>query len=349
MIKVAVGLSGGVDSTTAAAFLKEQGYFPIGVCLQMHGRGEADAARKAAEELGIPFYAVDLTALFEEKVLRPFAELYKRGETPNPCVLCNPAVKFAGLLQAADALGCEKIATGHYAAVEQYEGRYLIKRIPGQQKDQSYMLYPLGQEVLSRLLLPLGSFMEKEKVRAFAKERGLTSAHAKDSMDICFLEPDQSHGDFIETYTGSRPREGKICSKDGTVLGYHKGIFHYTVGQRRGLGVAADQRLYVTELIPKEDVVILGPREDIMQDTVEIRDACWHLPLPQEGLTAKIRYRDRDAAVRVEVLEQGHAVLYFEAPKSAPAPGQSAVVYWKDYVLGGGTIVSREKKYKNSK
>lgn len=338
MIRVAVGISGGVDSTAAAAFLKENGYDPIGVFLKMHAHSGEEAARRAAEELGIPFHLMDLTDRFEEKVLRPFAKMYKRGETPNPCILCNPSVKFAGLLEAADALSCEKIATGHYAAVEQFEGRHLIRRIPGQKKDQSYMLYGLSEDVLSRLLLPLGTFSQKDAVRDFAGARGFSAADAKDSMDLCFLTPEQSHGDFIKTYTGSAPNEGEIRTREGKVLGRHKGICHYTVGQRRGLGVAADQRLYVTRLIPEEDAVILGPKEEIMKGRVILRDACWHLPLPAEGLSAKIRYRDQDAPVRVEYLKDGRAVLQFDQPKSAPAPGQSAVVYWKDYLLGGGII-----------
>ncbi|MBQ7095216.1 MAG: tRNA 2-thiouridine(34) synthase MnmA [Clostridia bacterium] len=342
MIKVAIGLSGGVDSTAAAALLKEEGLSLVGVCLKMHAGGDTFAAQKAAEELGIPYHEVDLTARFEEQVLRPFAALYKIGETPNPCILCNPAVKFAGLLEAADALGCEKIATGHYASVAEYQGRHLIKRIPRQKKDQSYMLYGLGEEVLSRLLLPLGAFEEKDQVRAFADERGYSSADAKDSMDLCFLDPEENHADFIKAYTGSAPACGKICTKEGKILGDHKGICHYTVGQRRGLGVAAEQRLYVTALRPKSNQVILGPREDVMEHRVLLRDTCWHLPLPEEGLTAKVRYRDQDAPVRVELLEGDRAILRFESPKFAPAAGQSAVVYWENFLLGGGIIFNEE-------
>lgn len=338
MIRVAVGISGGVDSTAAVAFLKDQGYEPVGVFLKMHAQSGEEAARRAAAELGIPFHMVDLTAAFEERVLHPFAKMYKLGQTPNPCVLCNPAVKFSGLLQAAEKLGCERIATGHYAAVEEYEGCHLIRRIPGQKKDQSYMLYGLSEEILSRLILPMGAFDQKDQVRSFAGERGLSAANAKDSMDLCFLTPEQSHGDFIKAYTGSAPNEGEIRTKEGKVLGRHKGICHYTVGQRRGLGVAADQRLYVTRLVPEEDAVILGKREEILKSRVLLRDTVWHLPLPDEGLSAKIRYRDQDAPVKVEILAGDRAILQFESPKSAPAPGQSAVVYWRNFLLGGGII-----------
>lgn len=341
MSKIAVGLSGGVDSAVCVALLKEQGYQPIGVFLKMHNVGnEAAAAEKAAAELGIPFVCKDLTALFREKVMIPFAHCYLRGETPNPCILCNPAVKFKGLAEAADELGCEKIATGHYAAVVPFEGRFLVRRIEGQSKDQSYMLYNLGQEILSRLVLPLGEESDKSAVREKAEKLGLSAATKKDSLDICFLEEGASHHDFIGEFTGRRPQEGKILDMEGNCLGSHKGICGYTVGQRRGLGVASSGRLYVTALEPDTNVVRLGPEESVMKETVLLKDAVFHLPLPREGLTAKIRYRDRDTAVRAELLENGRALLRFEEPKKAPAPGQSAVVYWQNYVIGGGIIIS---------
>ncbi len=342
MTKVAVGLSGGVDSAVCTLLLREAGYQPVGVFLKMHCVGdEVSSARRAAEELGIPFYVKDLTREFEQQVIRPFAQMYKKGETPNPCLLCNPAVKFKGLLDAADALGCERIATGHYAAIEERGGLHLIRRIPGQQKDQSYMLYGLDESCRARLLLPLGQMTDKTAVREEAAARGLSAASKKDSLDICFLEPECSHGAFIEQYTGSLPESGLILSRDGKVLGEHDGICHYTVGQRRGLGVAASERLYVTELDPAENTVVLGPKEDVETDTVYLKDLILHCPLPSEGLTAKIRYRDRDTAVKVELLDEGKAILHFDAPKSAAAPGQSAVIYWNDLVLGGGQITAK--------
>lgn len=341
MIKVAVGLSGGVDSAVCTLLLRKAGYQPIGVFLRMHHVGkEEDAARKAAQELGIPFYVKDLTKLFEEHVVRPFAAMYKKGQTPNPCILCNPAVKFKGLLEAADALDCPKIATGHYATIDQNDARFLIRRIPGQEKDQSYMLYGLDRNCRSRLLLPLGQMNDKAAVRAEAAQRGLSAAAKKDSLDICFLEPGCSHGQFIEEYTGSPPAPGQIVDPAGKVLGNHNGICHYTVGQRRGLGVAATERLYVSALDPKTNTVVLGPKETVESCDVYLRDVVLHCPLPQKGLTAKVRYRDRDAAVQVELLEHNRAVLHFEVPKSAPAPGQSAVIYSNNCVVGGGIIES---------
>ncbi len=343
MTKAAVGLSGGVDSAVSVLLLQQAGYEPIGVFLQMHRVGnELEAARKAASELGIAFHCVDLTDRFEEYVLRPFAAMYKRGETPNPCLLCNPVVKFRGLLDAADALGCEKIATGHYAAVEEVEGRYLIRRLPGSDKDQSYMLYALGQEVLSRLILPLGEWGDKGAVRALAEQKGLSAAGKKDSLDLCFLNPGDSHSAFIEKYTGSAPEPGKILREDGTLLGTHTGICRYSVGPRRGLGIAAEQRLYVTSLDPEKHTVTLGPKESVCTQTVYLEDVILHAPLPQEGLTAKVRYRDRDAAVQVELLGDHRAILHFDTPKTAAAPGQSVVFYWKDRVLGGGVIIKNK-------
>ncbi|MBQ9953227.1 MAG: tRNA 2-thiouridine(34) synthase MnmA [Clostridia bacterium] len=347
MIKVAVGLSGGVDSAVSVLLLQQAGYEPIGVFLRMHQASEeAEAARKAAEELGIEFYERDMRAQFEQYVLRPFAELYKRGETPNPCLLCNPAVKFRGLLEAADALGCEKIATGHYAAVGELEGKHLIRRLPDSAKDQSYMLYGLGEEVLSRLILPLGAWSDKAQIRALAEEKGLSNAKKKDSLDLCFLQPEDSHAAFIETYTGSAPEAGKIKDLAGNILGMHAGICHYTVGQRRGLGVASDQRLYVCALDPLENTVTLGPKSSVEAQEVRIKDLILHLPLRQ-GTTAKIRYRDRDTAVCVELSGKDRAVLHFDSPKSAAAPGQSAVIYWQDWVLGGGIIEKFDQNDKN--
>ena len=343
MTKVAVGLSGGVDSAVSVLLLQQAGYEPIGVFLQMHGVGnELEAARKAASELGIAFHSVDLTDRFEKYVLRPFAAMYKRGETPNPCLLCNPAVKFRGLLDAADALGCEKIATGHYAAVEEVDGRYLVRRLPGSDKDQSYVLYALGQEVLSRLVLPLGEWGDKSAVRALAEHKGLSAASKKDSLDLCFLAPGDSHSAFIEKYTGSAPQPGNILREDGALLGTHTGICRYTVGQRRGLDIAAEQRLYVTDLDPERNTVTLGPKESVCTQTVYLKDVVLHAPLPQEGLTAKVRYRDRDAAVRVEMTGENRAILHFDIPKTAAAPGQSAVFYWQDRVLGGGIIIKNK-------
>ena len=338
MIKVAVGLSGGVDSAVSVLLLQQAGFEPIGVYLRMHqAEDEAKAARQAAEELGIEFYERDLRARFEQYVLRPFAALYKKGETPNPCLLCNPSVKFRGLLEAADELGCEKIATGHYAAVGELEGKHLIRRLPDSAKDQSYMLYGLGEEVLSRLILPLGEWGDKAQIRAMAEEKGLSNAQKKDSLDLCFLQPEDSHATFIETYTGSAPKAGKIQDLDGNILGTHAGICNYTVGQRRGLGVASDRRLYVCDLDPLKNTVTLGPKSAVETKEVHIKDLILHLPLREE-MTAKIRYRDKDTAVFIDLLGKERAVLHFESAKSAAAPGQSAVFYWQDWVLGGGII-----------
>ncbi len=338
MIKVAVGLSGGVDSAVCTLLLKEQGYQPLGVYLRMHkNEQEEAAARQAALELDIPFHIADLTALFEEQVIRPFAALYKRGETPNPCLLCNPAVKFKGLLQVADDLGCEKIATGHYAIVDS-EAPYLIGSAADAVKDQSYMLYGLDEACRSRLLLPLGVAEGKGEVRAKAAKTGLFNASKKDSLDICFLEPDCSHADFIAAYTGSEPQAGEILDPQGKRLGYHNGICRYTVGQRRGLGIAASERLYVVSLNPEENTVILGPRSMTEQKEVKIRNLILHCPLPEEGLSAKVRYHDRITPVRLERCGEEKAVLHFDTPKSAPAPGQSAVFYCGNRVVGGGII-----------
>lgn len=341
--KVAVGLSGGVDSAVCTLLLKQAGYQPIGVFLKMHQVGnEAEAARRAAEELGIPFYLKDMTRDFERLVMAPFAEMYKRGETPNPCLLCNPAVKFRGLIEAADALGCPYIATGHYATVEQESGQFLIGKSLDPKKDQSYMLYGLDIAVRRRLLLPLGEEPDKSAVRELAAKYRLSAAGKKDSLDICFLEEGDSHGAFIARFTGSAPEGGEILDAEGHILGRHQGIHHYTVGQRRGLGVAASERLYVCKLDAKARRVILGPKEMAETKTVYLEDFILHAPLPAEGLTAKVRYRDRETAVRVELLENRRACLHFAEPKSAAAPGQSAVIFFRNSLLAGGRITGFE-------
>ena len=341
--KVAVGLSGGVDSAVCTLLLKQAGYQPVGVFLKMHQVGnEAEAARRAAEELGIPFYLKDMTRDFERLVMAPFAEMYKRGATPNPCLLCNPAVKFRGLIEAADALDCPFIATGHYATVEQESGRYLIGKSLDPQKDQSYMLYGLDIAVRRRLLLPLGTKSDKSAVRALAAKYRLSAAGKKDSLDICFLEEGDSHGEFIARFTGSAPEGGEILDTEGRILGYHQGIHHYTVGQRRGLGVAASERLYVCGLDPEHRRVILGGKEKVETETVTLEDFILHAPLPAEGLTAKVRYRDRETAVQVELLGEGRARLHFAEPKTAAAPGQSAVIFYRNFVLAGGRIAGFE-------
>jgi tRNA-specific 2-thiouridylase len=245
-------------------------------------------------------------------------------------------------LEAADALGCAYIATGHYAAVDPQSG--LICRLPDQPKDQSYMLYGLGAEVRARLLLPLGTAVDKSEVRAEAARQGLSAAAKKDSLDICFLEDGVSHAAFIEEFTGSPPAPGEIVDPQGKRLGTHKGICHYTVGQRRGLGIAATDRLYVSALDAETARVVLGPKEDVELREVFLRDVVLHAPLPKEGLTAKIRYRDKDTPVSVELMAGNTARLTFQTPKMAPAPGQSAVIYFKNRVLGGGIIVSQTKK-----
>ncbi len=339
MKRVAVGLSGGVDSAVAVLLLQRQGLQPVGVYLRMFPQeAEEAAARNVAEQLRIPFVVKDLTARFEREVMHPFAESYRQGETPSPCVFCNPAVKFQGLLDAADGLGCEQIATGHYAGVEAWRYHFLIRRREGQQKDQSYMLYRLGQEVLSRLLLPLWAVESKEQVRALAAEAKLTVAEKKDSLDLCFLDPDQLPGDLVMQLDGKKPAPGPILDMSGRVLGTHKGLCYYTVGQRRGLGIAAEDRLFVIRLDRAQNAVILGPREALETREVSLSRMVLHVPLPEGDLTAKVRYQDRDTPVRVTLFNREEAVLQFAEPKLAAAPGQSAVIYWNNFVVGGGII-----------
>ena len=337
MGKVVLGLSGGVDSSEAARRLLEAGHEVLGVWLDL-GFGSPAAAERTARELGIPFRIFPAAEAHEALVRRPFGEAYLTGLTPNPCAVCNPRVKLPSLLQAAEEWGAEKIATGHYARTEAGPDGRMRLLASGGRKDQSYMLALLSQTQLSRLLLPLAG-LEKEKVKDSAASAGLGAAGEKESQDICFI-PDGDYGAWLENRGLSLP-EGDFVDAAGRVLGRHKGLHRYTVGQRRGLGVSAESRLYVAELRRETNEILLTPREALDTREVPVRDLNWvSVPERKEPFRAEVKLRSgpRRNFALAEPRADGSLLLHFDEPVRRPAPGQLAVGYQGDLLLFGGVI-----------
>ena len=325
-MKVLLGLSGGVDSQVAAKLLQGQGHEVIGLYLD-NGFPGADRAARAAAELGIPFYTRDIREALETHVCAPFAEGYLRGETPSPCVLCNRSVKFAELLSAADELGAEAIATGHYA---RSEGGHLYKgRVPN---DQSYMLCRLLREQAGRLLLPLGPF-EKKEVRALAAQWGLSSAASADSMEICFI-PDGDYAAYIER-RGQTPPPGPYIYNN-KVVGQHRGIHHFTIGQRRRLGIALGKRIYVSGIRPEDNAVVLSDGDEVYTDCIRVGSLSWleDVTFPLR-CTARIRHSRNDTP---PAQLEADGSLHFAEAVRAPTPGQAVAFYDGERLLGGGFI-----------
>ena len=347
--KVVVGLSGGVDSSVAAYLLKKQGYDVIGVTMHMW-QPEGDIsepasvadARRVAECLDIPFYVCDFKEIFCQKVMNYFVEEYLQGHTPNPCVTCNRFVKWEALLEKSKEFGADYIATGHYARIIQLpNGRYSIKTSATAAKDQTYALYNLTQDQLAHTLMPVGEYT-KEEIRKIAMEANLPVAQKKDSMEICFI-PDNDYAAFIEKKAGERvPGPGNFVTKDGEVIGQHKGITHYTIGQRKGLNLSMGHPVFVTKIKPETGEVVIGENEDVFS-SVLICDRVNFMGM--EGLDkprkvmAKIRYAHKGEVCLLERLDGNRIRCTFENPVRAITPGQAVVFYEQDYVLGGGTIV----------
>ncbi|MBE6032314.1 MAG: tRNA 2-thiouridine(34) synthase MnmA [Clostridiales bacterium] len=349
--KVLLGLSGGVDSTAAVFLLKEKGLEVTGFYFDVLGdQDEEEArARKAAEDTGIPFLSVKAADLFEKEVLTPFCETYRNGQTPNPCILCNPAVKFSLMIQAANETGAYWIATGHYARIKEdpAAGIYYVHKGLSEKRDQSYMLYRLPQAVLSRLLLPLGDTAEKDDLRDMLRKEGLFNADDRDSQDICFIKDGDLERFLNERDAGGFP--GNFVDKSGKILGQHKGLSHYTIGQRKGLGnLGLGKPAFVLALDPEKNEVVLGDDPDLFSQTVRADRVFFSgfesntdgMPEQYEGMqvTAKIRYAAAPAPARLHQESPGIIRLDFETPQRAATPGQSVVIYQGDQVLGGGFI-----------
>lgn len=337
MEKVVLGLSGGVDSAVAASLLKEQGYDVYGLFLEMGLGGEAEA-QKVADSVGIPLYIAHKKDELEKYVCSYFANEYKNARTPNPCVMCNPTVKFKTMADYADKIGAKYLATGHYARIRRdSEGRALLVQAKSP-KDQTYMLNRLPREILERCIFPLGEAADKEEVRALAKEREIPSADKKDSMDVCFI-PDGDWCGWLKRYGVDLP-EGNFVDENGNVLGKHKGIHQYTVGQRKGLGIAAKGRLFVHELRPKTNEVVLS-LNDVFKKEIIVKNINYCAPEYMENgaFNCQVRVRYSKRAENATVYPDGKdAKVVFENEVRAPAAGQSAVFYDGDIVIGGGFI-----------
>ena len=334
--RVLLGLSGGADSCAAVVLLREQGYDLTGAVLDLspsHGPA-VEAAREAAGSLGIPLEVVEGRRLFDEEVVRPFCGSYRAGRTPNPCVLCNPAVKFRLLLETADRLGCEWIATGHYARVCRVDGEPVIRRAASAERDQSYMLYGLTREQRGRLLLPLGELPGKEAVRNIDRAHGLAAADAPDSQEICFI-PDGDYPGYIRERLGPE-RPGRFISPEGKPCGVHDGLSRFTVGQRKGLGIALGRPVFVRSLDPATGDVFLADAGGEFAPAIRVSEERWQLPAPDRPVRVEVKVRSMARPAPATRYPDG--LVVFDRPQRAPAPGQAAVYYREDLVLGGGVI-----------
>ena len=345
--RVLVALSGGVDSAVAAALLLEKGYEVAGATMRLDPNSPDDAtrdAREVAEKLGIPFYEFDLRDRFVQEVIEPFCDRYLEGQTPNPCVLCNRTVKFGAFWEKAKALGFEFMATGHYARVTQDETGFHLLRADSA-KDQTYVLYSLTQAVLSHLLLPLGELPDKDTVRRIAAERGLAAADRPDSQEICFI-PDQDYARFILERRQADIPEGDFVDPQGRVLGRHKGLIHYTIGQRKGLGIALGERRFVVTLDAANNRVVLGDDQDCFAGALEAGELNFlagETPECPCRLTAKVRYSAQDQPITLTV-RGDKALVVFDTPERAVTPGQAVVFYRGDELIGGGTILRKTEE-----
>lgn len=354
--RVVVGMSGGVDSSVAAYLLKEAGYEVIGVTMQIWQREDEDTvsenggccglsavedARRVSQRLGIPHYVMNFRDEFQDKVIRYFMEEYLAGRTPNPCIACNRYVKWESLLERSMQIGADYIATGHYSRIAHLpNGRYAIQCSATAAKDQTYALYNLTQEQLAHTLMPVGDY-EKSRIREIADEIGLTVAHKPDSMEICFV-PDGDYARYIDENSGRVLPEGNFVTTDGRVVGRHKGITHYTVGQRKGLNLSMGRPVFVVEIRPETNEVVIGDSQDVFTDRLVCTNLNYmSVPDFEDDMpvTAKIRYNHRGAKARVRKLDEDMAEVIFDEPVRAVTPGQAVVFYDGEYVAGGGTIL----------
>ena len=353
-MKILIAMSGGVDSSVAAKLLCDAGNECIGCTMKLFDNCDAglsrsrtccslddiEDARSVAFSLGMRYYVFNFKDDFREKVIKKFASAYLAGQTPNPCIDCNRYMKFDKLYERARLLGCDKIATVHYARIEFDGEKYMLKKARDESKDQSYVLYMLTQEQLAHTLFPLGELIKSE-TRAIAEASKLTNAQKPDSQDICFV-PDGDYAAAIERLTGKTSAPGNFIDTDGNVLGTHRGITHYTIGQHRGLGLALPERRYVCKIDAGSGTVTLGSGTELYSREVLVRDFNWisgEAPSGPIRCSAKIRYRQPEQAANVEPLSENEALIRFDTPQRAVTPGQSAVLYDDDTVLGGGIIV----------
>lgn len=354
--KVVIGMSGGVDSSVAAYLLKKAGYDVIGVTMQIWqeesvqtqeenggccGLSAVEDARRVAQMLDIPYYVMNFRKEFKENVMDYFVSEYLKGRTPNPCIACNRYVKWEALLERSMEIGADYIATGHYARIVKLpNGRFTLKKSATDAKDQTYALYNLTQEQLSHTLMPVGQYT-KEEIRKIAEDIGLLVANKPDSQEICFI-PDNDYASFIEENTDKKIEEGNFVDLDGNVIGRHKGITHYTIGQRKGLNLSMGKPVFVVAIRPETNEVVIGDNSDVFGDRLRCNHINFMSIADLEGemeVTAKIRYSHKGAKAVIRKVEEDVIECVFEEPQRASTPGQAVVFYDGEYVVGGGTIL----------
>ena len=358
MKKALIAMSGGVDSSLAAKIMIDKGFECIGCTMKLYHNEDAglkcsrtccsledvEDARNIAYKLGMPFYVFNFTDVFREKVIRKFTESYAKGITPNPCIDCNRYMKFEKLFERAKILNCDCIVTGHYARIEEKDGKFILKKAVDETKDQSYVLYSMTQEQLKHTIFPLGG-MRKSKVRAIAEENDFVNAEKPDSQDICFV-PNGDYAKVIELHTKTPSAEGNFVDKQGNVIGHHKGIIHYTLGQRKGLGISSTEPLYVCDICPKSNNIVLGSNKDLFKHEADVFDFNWisgTAPQSKFRCKVKIRYRQAEQWATITPTGENTVHIVFDNPQRAITPGQAAVLYDGDTVLGGGTIQRQDK------
>lgn len=349
--KAIAAMSGGVDSSVTALLLKQLGYDVTGVTLRLiapedRAAGamcgsitDAEDAKRVCEKLGVPHLMIDFADSFKENVMDPFCSAYLNGFTPNPCVDCNRHIKFSKMLECVKELQNDVFATGHYARIEKVNDRYILKKAVDLSKDQSYFLYALSQEQLKKVIFPLGDYT-KSQIREIAAEHGFVNAHKKDSQDICFI-PDGDFSTFIKRYKSLTPQKGTFIDSEGNVLGSHEGAYQFTIGQRKGLGIALGKPAYVLKTDIAENTVTLGENEDLFHKRLWADDinliAADKLTAPIK-VTAKIRYSHHAAEATAEQTDDNKIIVEFKEPQRAITPGQSLVLYDGDTVIGGGIV-----------
>jgi tRNA-specific 2-thiouridylase len=348
--RIMVAMSGGVDSATTAALLKKEGHEVIGVTMQLWDYGGAEGgccssdevrdARRVADQIGIPHYVVNLMDKFKEFIVEDFINKYMDGKTPSPCVLCNEYMKFDFLLKRSLELDADLLATGHYARVvlDTGSGKYHLEKAVDSNKDQSYFLFTLKQKELSRVIFPLGD-KTKEDVRKLAQKLNLKVARKPDSQGVCFITG-SSYKDFLKNHTEVSNKAGEIVDTDGNIVGNHQGIFSYTIGQRRGLGIAKGKPQYVVRIDPKSNRVVVGSEDQIYSKSLFVNNLSWvnEISDKEMNISAKIRYRHKENDASLVLKNQNEAVVSFTEPQRAITPGQAIVFYNENQVLGGGWI-----------